>query len=204
MNELNLQHSTRIIGFGILASKIFKQYISKIFKPCGKNIGADIILFNSWSDRREEDIYEVVETNYIEIKLHLAVGTDLFDEEDAYLALIEKYDLFASAVAGAKKVVFLSALPSMEGHLLSVLTKCLAGNPLYANTSFAAFLPAFESRKLCQIADDQRKAIESNVPNTKVFTLGDIKMDEQDLFLSLGHKGRKLVAEDIEKYLKNQ
>lgn len=204
MNELNLQHSTRIIGFGILASKIFKQYISKIFKPCGKNIGADIILFNSWSDRREEDVYEVVETNYIEIKLHLAVGTDFFEEEDAYLALIEKYGLFASAIAGAKNVVFLSAIPSMEGYLLSVLTKSLAGNPLDANTSFAAFLPSFEGRKISQEADDQRKAIERNIPYTKVFTLDDIEMDEQDLFLSLGHKGRKQVAEDIEKYLKNQ
>ena len=201
--KLNLKHSTRIIGFGYFASKIFKQYISRIYQQYGKSVDADVILFNTWSDRREETVYEVVEGNYFEIKLHLAIGTDLFKEEDAYLALIEKYDLFASAIAGAKNVVFLSALPSMEGYMLSVLTKCLADTPLYANTSFAAFLPAFESREIFQEADDQRKAIECNIPYSKAFALDDIEMDENDFFNNKWNKGRKQIADEVEKYLNN-
>lgn len=171
MNDIdkpNGQHSTKIIGFGHVASNILSRL---------DDVNADkfVFVFKGWHGDEDEDYSYIEYGNCVEIDLYLGGGCPCPDENHAkeYASIIEENDFLASIFEGAKHVVFVVPLPSMGGYVLSDLLMRHIDFLLFKDVRFDAILQLpfpFEGKRRCDRANELCQTIEQYV-NTNSYDL---------------------------------
>ena len=192
--SLELTHSTRIIGFGHVAFRIIN---------CIGGVIADKVVF-LYESSQEIDKPSVSETNGLtEIKLFIesdSLDSDKEMKANRIVEEINRYDLIASVVKGAEHVVFVIALPSTGGYILSRVTKEMSDNPFFLNTLTTAFLQfpfVFEGKVINRQAVNIWQLIESKVFETKKYRLEGLRET-----LSIGlERGNLELAKKIKNYI---
>lgn len=198
-NNLNLSHSTRIIGFGHVSAKILGYM---------EGVDADKVVF--FFENFIEEGYSLEEHDvFIEITLYVEGSSPRRPETLAkhYVRLIDECNLFSPVIEGADRVVFFTALPSLGGFVLAELTKDMADNPLFNHITVSAFsqLPfKFEGKMQNDKANNLYQIIKENVPNTHVVDLdsvikkdGYLQMPVEEVF----KQGEMEIANMIKEYV---
>ncbi len=192
--SLKLSHPTRIIGFGHVAFKIIN---------CIGGVNADKLVF-LYESSQETGKPSVSETDGLtEIKLYFEPDSLVLDKETTANRIVEeinRYDLIASVVSGAEHLVFVTALPSTGGFILSKIAKGMSDSPLSFNTLTTVFLQfpfVFEGKNVNRHAANIWQLIESNVYETKKYRLEGLRES-----LTIGLKrGNEELAKKIKSYI---
>ena len=170
LNTFHLKHTTRVIGFGHVASII----ISKI-----DDIPADKIVFLSEYEIGAPKTL-ISEIDYhSEIKLVPYPERPKSDEKIArkLVDMINEQELFAAVIDGAERIIFVTALPSVGGYALAELTKGLSKSEI-ESIAFLQLPFSFEGKKRCGEAERLCQSISENVTQTKVLELDNLKKFE--------------------------
>ncbi len=170
LNTLNLKHTTRVIGFGHVASIIISRIedipVDKIVFLSEYEIGAPKTLIS------EIDYHS-------EIKFIPYPERPTSDEKIArkLIDMINEQDLFNTVIEGAERIIFVTALPSVGGYALAELTKGLSKSKI-ESIAFLQLPFSFEGEKRCGDAERLCQSISENVTQTKVLELDNLKKFE--------------------------
>lgn len=167
LNTLNLKHTTRVIGFGHVASIIISRM---------DDVPADKIVFLSeYEIGAPKTSFSEIDHHY-EIKLVPYPERPKSDEKIArkLIDMINEQELFATVIEGAVRIIFVSALPSVGGYALAELTKGLSKSKI-ESIAFLQFPFSFEGKKRYGEAKRLCQSISENVTQTRVLELDDLK-----------------------------
>lgn len=170
LNTLNLKHTTRVVGFGHVASII----ISRI-----DDIPADKIVFLSeYEIGAPKTVISQIDYHY-EIKFVPYPERPTSDEKIArkLIDMINEQELFTTIIEGAERIIFVTALPSVGGYALAELTKGLSKSKI-ESIAFLQLPFSFEGEKRCGDAERLCQSISENVTQTKILELDNLKKFE--------------------------
>ena len=128
------------------------------------------------SEIKKERIKSSKDENFLNKRIRLLSSEEM--KANRIVEEINRYDLIASVVKGAEHVVFVIALPSTGGYILSRVTKEMSDNPFFLNTLTTAFLQfpfVFEGKVINRQAVNIWQLIESKVFETKKYRLEGLR-----------------------------